>query len=264
MGRQGGKRCGWLVCAAVAGLLLAAAAGLGCGDDSDDNASTGLQGSSVAVAAANTVTVLGKAVVTSAPDEAILTLSVESDGADPGAAMNANTAAVTKVMERLKAEGVESTAVQTANVAVYPVRTYNPETGEETLTGYRAQNSVTVTFKDAEKIGKVLAASLETGVTNVSGLVWKLRDDSQVVADALKQAVANARTKAEALAEAQGVEIGDVIMMSEGSVEQPSLPVYTDMAMPYGGDAVRVADTPISAATLDVTATVTVTYALKR
>jgi uncharacterized protein YggE len=236
----------------------------GCGAASEGSTPTTLS-ASVAVAAPNTITVIGKATVKSAPDEAVVTLAVESDGTEPGTSMNANAAATTKVMERLKAIGVESAAIETANVTVYPIRTYNPQTGEETLTGYRSQNSVTVTLKEAQMIGKVLAAAVEAGVTNVSGPVWKLSDDTTAVAEALKQAVANARTKAEALAAAQGVKVGDVIMMNESSVEQSVMPLYTEM---YGlgdsGAGAKVAETPISAANLDVTATVTVTYVLSR
>ena len=61
---------------------------------------------------------------------------------------------------------IEDAAIQTSSVTLYPVRTYDPTTGKETLTGYRAQNSVKVTLKDAPTVAKVLAASVETGVTS--------------------------------------------------------------------------------------------------
>ena len=141
-----------------------------------------------------------------------------------------------KVLDRLKSEGVAAEAIETTNVSVYPIRTYNPETGQETLTGYRAQNSVTVTLADAGQVGKVLSAAVEAGANIVSGPVWKLSDDTAAVAAALKKAVANARTKAEALAEAQGVKVGDVVMMNESSVDVPVYPVYyaTDSAKAGG------------------------------
>jgi len=250
-------------------VLIALIAGLslvmittGCGDDRESAAMT-TQGP-LSVGAANTITVSGKATVTSAPDEAVLTLSVENDASEPGASLDANSLAVKKVMERLKAEGVEDTAIETANVSVYPIRTYNPKTGQETLTGYRAQNTVTVTLKDARTVGKVLAASVETGATNVSGPVWRLADDSAAVIEALKKAVANARAKAEALAAAQGVKVGEVLMMNESGVEQPITPIYTQMYADKAAAGASVAEPPISAGSLDVTATVTITYTLTR
>jgi uncharacterized protein YggE len=250
---------------ALAGLIavgiFAALVVSGCGGSSNDVAvGTGIT-PAVAVGAANTITVTGNATESSAPDEAVLTLTVESDGTDPGAALNANAVSVQKVLDRLKSEGVAAEAIETTNVSVYPIRTYNPDTGQEKLTGYRAQNSVTVTLADAKQVGKVLSAAVEAGANIVSGPVWKLSDDTAAVAAALKKAVANARTKAEALAEAQGVKVGDVVMMNESSVQVPVYPVYyaTDSAKAGG-----VMDTPISAASLDVTATVTITYVLGR
>lgn len=251
---------GWLALIAIMASLSAVIVLTGCGDDGESVA-PGAQ-ALVAVGAANTITVFGKATVTSAPDEAVLTLTVENDAPEPGASLDANSLAVQKVMDRLKAEGVEDAAIETTNVSVYPIRTYDPKTGQETLTGYRAQNTVTVTLKDARTVGKVLAASVETGATNVSGPVWRLAEDSAAVVEALKKAVANARAKAEALAVAQGVKVGEVIMMNDSGVEQPITPIYTQMDKAAAGSS--VAEPPISPAGLDVTATVTITYALTR
>jgi uncharacterized protein YggE len=250
---------------AVTGLItvgiVAALVVAGCGDSSDDVAVATGNTPMAAVGAANTITVTGNAIESSAPDEAVLTLTVESDGIDPGAALNTNSVALQKVLDRLKSEGVAAEAIETTNVSVYPNRTYNPDTGQETLTGYRAQNSVTVTVATAEQVGKVLSAAVEAGANIVSGPVWKLSDDTAAVAAALKKAVANARTKAEALAEAQGVKVGDVVMINESSVQVPVYPIYAySDAMKAGG----VADTPISAASLDVGAAVTITYGLGR
>lgn len=255
-------KMGMILIAMALGLLMAALLA-GCSVSSPGNTIVA-SGPASAVASPDTITVVGEATVSSAPDEAVLTLTVESDGVDPGASMNDNSAAVTAVVERLKEEGVDDASIETANVSVYPIRTYNPETGEEKLTGYRSQNSIRVTLSDAEQVGKVLSAAVEAGANIVSGPVWKLSDDTAAVADALKKATKNARTKAQALAEAQGVKLGDVVMMNENSVQQSVYPTYTDMYVTKDEAGGTVADTPISAASLDVTATVTVTYVLER
>jgi hypothetical protein len=209
----------------------------------------------------DTVTVTGEATVQAAPDEAVLIIAVENQASEPAAALDANSTATAQVIDRLKAEGVEDQDIQTTNVAVYPVRSYNPDTGRETLTGYRAQNSVTVTLKDAATVGRVLAASVESGATNISGPTWRLSEDSAATNDALGKAVANARARAEALAAAAGAKVGDIIMMSEAGIEQPSPLVYAEVRA-VGEDS--VAEPPVSQGTLDVTATVTVSYELER
>jgi uncharacterized protein len=261
--RTRGRWAGLLgIGALIAGLALVALMA-GCGDDSEEvTMASGTP--TVAAGAPDTITVSGKGTVTSAPDEAVLTLTVETDGADPATALDANSQATAQVTQRLKAEGVEDSAIETSNVSLYPIRTYDPNTGKESLTGYRAANTITVTLNDALVVGKVLAASVEAGVTNVSGPVWRLAEDSVAVTEALKKAVANAQGKAEALAGAQGVKMGQVITMTESSLDQPVVPMYSDMYAAEAAGGSKVADVPISPTNLDVTATVTVTYALIR
>ena len=90
-----------------------------------------------------------------------------------------------------------------------------------------------------------------------------MTEDGAAVAEALKKAVANAQAKAQTLAEAQGVKVGPVVMIAEGAVEVPVVPMYTVMESAAGRDAAKVAEAPISAGTLEVTANVTVSYGLE-
>ena len=231
----------------------------GCGGDISSPAASAAVLS--ALGPANTVTVSGQATVTSPPDEAVVVLTVENDAVTAPAAMDATSLQSQKMLDRLKSDGIPESAIQTSSITLYPVRTYDPTTGKETLTGYRAQNSIKVTLKDAPTVAKVLAAGVETGATQVSGPDWRLRDDSQAVNEALKQAAVNARTKAESLAAAEGVGVGEVLTMTEGSVQVPVPPMF---AMGGAADSSKVIEPPVSGGTLDVIATVTVTYALKR
>ncbi len=249
-----------LIYAGLALALVAVPLALaGCGGDISSPAATAAVLS--AAGAANTVTVSGQATVTSPPDEAVVVLTVENDAATAPAAMDATSIQTKNMLDRLKSDGIPESAIQTANITLYPVRTYDPTTGKETLTGYRAQNSIKVTLKDAPTVAKVLAAGVETGATQVSGPEWRLRDDSQAVNDALKQAAVNARAKAESLAAAEGKGVGEVLIMTEGTVQVPVPPMY---AMGGATDSAKVMEPPVSSGNLDVTATVTVTYALKR
>jgi uncharacterized protein YggE len=256
-----GKNLARYGAAAVGILSLGLVVGLAaCGDGSSAGLSPGQGG---VAGSSNTVTVSGKATVSAMPDEVAVTLTVEQEAVTAPAAMDAASKTTQRVLDRLKADGIPDSAIETQNVTLYPIRTYDPNTGKETLTGYRAQNSVTVTLGDAPTIGKVLAAAVETGVTNVSGPVWRLRDESATVNEALKQAVANARAKAESLAAAGGVQVGEVMMISEGGVDVPVVPPPYWRAADTAA-AGQVAEPPINPTSIDVTATVTVTYSLQR
>jgi uncharacterized protein YggE len=145
--------------------------------------------------------------VNAAPDEAVITISVETVGKDAASALDANSRSTKNVGDRLTADGVPSDAVQTSNVSVYPDRAYDPKTGKDSISGYRATNSIVVTLRDAATVGTVLASAVETGATTVSGPVWQVAADSASLTEALTKAVANARDKAQALAVAQGVKL---------------------------------------------------------
>lgn len=251
----------WMAAALVAALTVTTAVVLtGC--QSDDVSTAPAQGeSSSAQRLVDTISVNGTATVTAVPDEAVITVSVETDGATPAAALDANSKQAQAVVDRLKAEGVPEEAIDTQNVTVYPLRTYNPETGEESLSGYRAQNTVTVTLTDIAQVGTILAAATEAGGTNVMGPEWRLADDSATVQQALQEAVADARQKAEVLAAAANVSVGDVLVINESGVTTP--PVVYEEAL-RAADATAAGVPPISPKELEVVGSVNVTYRIQR
>ncbi len=139
---------------------------------------------------------------------------------------------------------------------------YDQKTGKQTGTSYQASNSVKVTLTDFSAIGSVFAAAAEAGANNLSGPTWQLSDNTKAQTQALAQASAQAHAKAEAFAAANGVTLGDVLVLTEGY----SSPVYY-----YGGEAAYTTTTagaavsppPINPQNLDIYINVTITYQLK-
>lgn len=209
----------------------------------------------------NTIIVTGTGKVTTLPDEASIQVSVQSDGTTAALALDLNSKDMQKVLDRLKAEGVKDSDIETSNVVVYPNRYYDQSTGQEKTTGYRAENTVTVTFRDLAIIGKIFAAVVEAGADNVYGPTWQLSEDNPAMATALTRAIANARSKAEAIAADQNVQLGDAIVISESSASTP-IYMYDKAAAAGAGESITVP--PINPQNLDVTASVTVTYRMTR
>jgi len=246
---------GVLAILAVAVLLLA-----GCQSSSNTPAAgtdaTGTQ-------AVDTITVNGEGRVSVTPDEAIVSVAVETDAADAASALDTNSKDMQKVLDALKAQGIKDAEIETANVAVYPNRQYDPQTGKETLVGYRATNSVTVTLTDLTKVPAVFAAATEAGANNITGPVWQLSDNNQAVKEALTRATENALGKAQTLATASGVKAGPILVLNEGSVSTP--PIFYAAATPAGEVAKdSVTPPPTSPQMIEVTASVTATYRMER
>ena len=211
----------------------------------------------------HTVTVSGTGHMSALPDQAVITIGVQESAATAAAAFDANSKKMQDVLARLRAEGIPDSAIETTNVSVYGYPLYEQNTGKQTGTSYQASNSVKVTLTDFSAIGSVFAAAAEAGANNLYGPTWQLSDNTEAQTEALAQASAQAHAKAEAFAAANGVTLGDVLVLTEGY----SSPVYY-----YGGEAAFTTTTagaalsppPINPQNLDIYINVTITYQLKR
>jgi uncharacterized protein len=242
----------------VGALMVSAVLLAGCGSGS--SAQQGTDVSTASGSLIDTIVVTGNGKVMTLPDEASIQVSVENDGTTAAEALDANSVDTQKVLDRLKAEGIADDKIETTGVVVYPNRYYDSNTGEEKTTGYRATNTVTVTFTDLTIIGDIYAAMTEAGADSIYGPTWQLSDNNQAITTALTKAIANARMKAEAIAADQGVQLGDAIIISESSASQV-YPLYEAAAA--GMDS-SVKSPPISPQNLEVDASVTVTYRMTR
>ena len=126
--------------------------------------------------------------------------------------------------------------------------------------GYVARNSIEVRVDDVSRLGELLELSVGQGATTVHGLRFDLKDRARLERDALRQAVADARTKAEAAAAGAGRAIDRVIKVEEGGgPPPPPMPMFRAQAAQAGGaEAV-----PIAAGQIEIRAVATVTTLLK-
>ena len=196
------------------------------------------------------------------PDQAVITIGVQESAATAAAALDANSKKMQGVLARLKAKGMPDAAIETTNVSVYGNPRFDQKTGKQTGTDYWTANSVQVTLTDFSAIGSLFAAATEAGANSLSGPTWQLSDNTEAQSKALALASAQAHAKAEAFASANGVTLGEVLVLTEGY----SSPVY------YYGERASTATTaaaaevyspPINPQNLDIYINATITYELK-
>lgn len=194
--------------------------------------------------APKTITVTGAGSVETVPDRAAVSFTVTSNADTAKAAMAAAAAAATKVDDALK--GAKLT---TSGISLDP--RYD-DSGQKLL-GYAASTTLTA---DAElaKIGGLIDAAVAAGATGVSGPSFTRSDTDALYRDALKDALGDAKAKAQALAAGAGLTLGEIRSVSEGAQSPGPQPLYAAAA---GKDAAM----PIEPGTQTVNATVTVTYA---
>lgn len=198
-----------------------------------------------------TISVTGTGTIEAAPDMATLMIGVTTQGDTAAAALAANSAATDAVIARLTASGIEARDMQTSNLSINPNWTgYDSST--PTISGYVANNMLTVRVRKLDTTGAVLDAAVADGANTLNGMTFGLADPDPAYNEARKEAVADARAKAELLAEAAGVKIGAVLSISDGGAMTDPAPMYRD--------AVSASPVPVVGGELGLVASVTVTY----
>jgi hypothetical protein len=206
-------------------------------------------------APARTITVSASGSVALEPDQARLTSGVTAEGSTAREALTANSAAMQKVVSELKSAGIDPKDIQTSSFHVDPRYTRPAEGEAPKIDGYTVTNEVQVLVRDIEKVGDILDRLVTAGANQSSGLSFEVSKAETALDDARKQAVENARRRAELYAAAAGAEVGEVLTITEGDGAQPPRPVFAR--------AMKADSVPIERGTQMLEANVTITWALK-
>lgn len=190
------------------------------------------------------------------PDRARLSTGVTAEADTAEAALSANTEQMKKVISGLKEAGIDPKDIQTSNFNVEP-RYTNPRDGEPpVINGYRVSNQVGILVRDLKAIGGLLDKLVSLGANQIHGLNFEVSKAETLKDEARKEAVANARRRAELLATAAGAEVGEVASIAEEVNYGGPRP----MAM---AGAAKADFAPVEAGTETLEARVTVTWKLK-
>ena len=195
------------------------------------------------------IVVSGLGTVRQAPDQAMLSLTVEREAKTARAALDANSQAMGQVLQAMRAQGIDDKDLQTSDFSIQPRFVY-PKTmpGEEPrgpqLVGYSVVNSLTVRVRDLERVGAVLDEAVSLGVNRDGQIRFINSDPSVALADARRRAMTDAIDKAKTLAEAAQVNLVRVLEISEGSSDplpRPMAKVAVMAAMAPEGAPVPIA-----------------------
>ena len=103
-----------------------------------------------------------------------------------------------KLAANLEAAGIDKDAVQTTGYSIH--QEFDFPNGRRVPREYVARNGVEIRLDAVERTGELLDAVVESGATTVTGVRFDLRDRAGAEREALRQAVQDARLRAEALA----------------------------------------------------------------
>jgi len=212
-----------------------------------------------------TLTVTGTAQVQATPNLALVVAAVQTQAETLSATVEANNTAANKVMQAINDLKVPRLTVRTLDFNVQPIyQQFPPNTPVTTppkIIGYQVINRLEVRIPTATSeqlssaVSRVVDAALTAGANRVDSIQFTLEDMTAANNQALTQATRNAKSTAQAMAAAAGVQLGPLQTLSAQPLYQP---------VPYLARAdMAAAVPPIVAGQLTIQATVTAVYTMK-
>lgn len=214
----------------------------------------------------NTISISAEGKVSAKPDMAVVNLGVFSQGSSAASLQDQNSQKVNKVVEFIKSQGIKSEDIVTSQFSIYPQYDYTG--GSSKVTGYQASQTVTVKIKGqddlGERVGKILDGATDNGANEITGVYFTIETPDDLRQEARKKAIAQAKVKAQELADEAGIRLGKVVSISESGGGYP-VPMYSDKAVLEGGrgGGSQTMAPDIQTGTQDITETVTVTFEVK-
>ncbi len=165
---------------------------------------------------ARVIRVTGSAVVSLAADTAAIQIGVNTRKETVKEAQKENAELMAAVMEAIKGAGIDEKDIMTSQFNVFSSYEYGTDSlGRETRKPfYEVQNNVTVTMHDLSLVGMVLDAAMEAGANTTYGISFSSTKANEAYLKALTRAVEDAMTKAQVLAAAAGVQLGQLISIN--------------------------------------------------
>jgi hypothetical protein len=208
----------------------------------------------------------GVGTVTEVPDTAIIYVGVTQTSSNALDAKNKTNTLVNKIISDIKALGISEKDIKTTNYSINPnygtggavPMMYPIRDGGNNITGYTVMQNLEVKINPTEKVNKVIDAVTKSGANLVGGVSFTFSEElsEKLENQARKEAVADAKKKAQNLANASGIRLGKIVNVIENS----SFPRYMPLmktARSGGGTAVETQVTP---GENTVTVTVTIYY----
>ena len=175
-----------------------------------------------------TISLSASGAVKTTPDKVDISSGVTTEAKAAREALDRNTEAMAKVVEALKADGIEAKDIQTINFSVGPVYEIKAEGRPPEVVGYRVTNQVRITLHDIGKLGAILDKVVTLGANQIDAIEFGVEEPEALKDEARKLALKNVTDNARLYAEAAGVGLGQLLSITEE--ESSYQPRYAPMA----------------------------------
>jgi len=203
------------------------------------------------------INVSGEGKIKVTPDYAIISIGVENTGADAAEVKKKNDQTVDAVIKYLKNFKIVPADYQTKQVYLHKNYDYNKK-----KTSFVASQQISVTLRDLTKYDAMMMGLVDTGINNIQGVEFKSTKLTQYESEARKEAVLQAKAKAQDYASALNQKAGKALLISDNSQTNYPMPrMYAMAAMKEGADAMP--QETLAIGEIEIIANVTVSFILE-
>ncbi len=203
--------------------------------------------------------VSGTGKASAVPDTAMASFGVSKTAPTVEAAQTQVNTIANKITADLKTLGIPAKDIQTTNYTVSP--NYEYTNGQQTTNGYVVSENVEVKIKPVDKANKAIDIATAAGANQVGGITFVLNDiaKEKLQKDATQEAIKNAKTQAQMLADAAGIKLGRIADIQTGQSAPLLMNKYATMDA-RGGVAESIPPTQLNPGENEVNVTVTLGY----
>jgi uncharacterized protein YggE len=209
-----------------------------------------------------TLVTIGEGIVRVPADRVTVTLASETRGETAADAQNKGNTLMKAVQSAVADLKLAGGQVTTTGLMLSP--DYIFTNNQRTPRGYVGRHTITIRFDDVSRASEVVAAAIGAGANNVSGVRFDRRDRRTLEQEALKQAVQDARARADALAAGAGRIVDRIVRIAEEQAASlaggPNAPMFRSGV---AAESVMVTSPPIAEGDVEVRARVVLTVTVK-
>ena len=203
------------------------------------------------------ISVTGEGKIKVTPDEAIISFGVENSGKDATEVKKKNDEIVDKVLKVIKKHKIPTTDFQTERVSLYKTYDYNTKKNQ-----FQASQNISIHLKDLNKYDALMIDLVDSGVNAIQNVEFKSSKIKELETQARKEAILDAKKKAEDFVSVLNQKVGKAITISDNTQANYPRPMYKTYAM-----AAESADAGMNRETLaigeiEITTSVSVVFEL--
>lgn len=172
------------------------------------------------------ISVSGEGNVKVIPDEAVLSIAVETKGEVSAKVKKDNDVIIDKVLKYLKTTKINQKDIKSERVSLYPQYDYNKKKNY-----YMASQTINITLRDLSQYEVIMDELVKLGVNRVNGVTFQSSELEKLKSEARVLAIKDAQRKASDYAGALGQKVGKAIMVSDNSQSYYNPPMFRNVVI---------------------------------